>query len=177
MKEKGEPRRRRSGAALDVAPKDELPHLLLDAFRRVESVDALGAMVTRKDGEGFDGDAIRVLAAWTSSDHRWVAPRAPCPDGGNPTAAAWKWLVSGWVIDIAYIAKATDLSMATTQAKIELLVSNRLIFPDGEMAKVAKAMLQASIRKALGREKGKSKKAEEGQQTTTGRSPKPDAAN
>jgi hypothetical protein len=151
------------------------PADLLNAFRGLESPEQLGPLVVE---EGFDAATLHVLAAWLSSDHIWSQPKAPCPDGGRATSVAWRWLVSGWTLDVEYVAKAADVSMSTARAKLELLVANRLIFPDGEMAKIAKAMLQAAIRKALGgKKKDKEKKGDGGPPPTPDSNRKPSETN
>jgi hypothetical protein len=49
-------------------------------------------------------------------------------------------------VDYVEIADAADLSSAIAQRKLALLLRNRLIYPDGSVAKAALAALQAAVR-------------------------------
>lgn len=101
------------------------------------------------DEEGFDLVTIRVLNAWVSSDHDWKQPSRPCPDDGRPTARAFAWLVAGMQIDYVAIADAAGVSRTQARQRLAQLLGNRLIYPDGSMAKVARAAMQAAIAKRV----------------------------
>jgi hypothetical protein len=131
------------------------PAQLLAAFHAAAQASHVGVVLVE---DGFDADAMRVLAAFQNATQRWSAPARPCPDGGLPTAAAWAWLMSGWQIDELALADAAGLSVATTRAKLAMLTGARLIFPDGSMNKWALAALNAHVAARIGPSSGKRKK-------------------
>lgn len=120
---------------------------LIAAFQAGEQNEVATVLLDEEDG--FDVSALRVLAAWTTMDHRWTEPDRPCPDGGRPTARAYAWLMSGLSVDYTAIADAAGTSRATARAKMSVLLGSRLVYPDGQIAKVAKACLQASLAKRI----------------------------
>lgn len=119
---------------------------LIAAFQASEQNESAAILI---DDEGFDFVTIRVLTAWWNSDHDWVEPTRPCPDDGQPTARAYAWLMSGASIDYVAIADAAGVSRAQARQRMAQLLGNRLIYPDGQMAKVAKASMQATIAKRV----------------------------
>lgn len=125
---------------------DKLPTALIEAFRAVESVESMAVLLHE---DGFDQAALRALSAWQHSDHSWTTPERPCPNDGKPTAAAWRWLVSTWEIDIDAIADAANVSRSTARSLIQLLIGNRLIYPDGTIAKAASSALRTVIGEQL----------------------------
>lgn len=141
----------RSGIMSKPRPSSP-PDDVIAAFRSQESKESVGTFVTE---DGFDAATVHVLAAWQTTEHVWVEPRGSCPDRGMATPAAWRWLVSGWTIDYAAVAFGADVSFAVARAKMDLLVRNRLVYPDGKMSQPARASLQAVIRAAwsAGKEK------------------------
>lgn len=134
------------------------PDGLLAAFRASENVSDLGAIT---DDEGFDAETIRVLGSWRHIDNSWFAPKRPCPTPGMPTAAAWEWLVSGWDIDYRAVARGADVSESTARKKMGVLIANRLVYPDGSMAKAALAALTSHVAKRLRGGSGKRKPPDE----------------
>ncbi len=134
------------------------PAQLLAAFRAIESIEHIGVLLI---DDGFDANSIRVLTAWEHTDHRWSAPSEPCPDDGMPTATAWKWLLSGWDVDIAAIAAGSGLSRDVVRERVAVLQHARLIYPDGGIAAAARKAVTATIRERLKRgvqKKGKDEK-------------------
>lgn len=119
---------------------------LIAAFQASEQNEAVAVLL---DEDGFDLVTIRVLNAWASSDHEWRQPTRPCPDEGRPTARAYAWLVAGMNIDYIAIADAAGVSRSQARQRLAQLLGNRLIYPDGQMAKVARAALQAAIAKRI----------------------------
>ncbi len=134
-----------------TAPPDDL----LAIFRAAERKEAVAVFVTE---DGFDAATVHVLAAWQTTDHVWVEPRDKRPESSEPTAAAWRWLVSGWQIDYAAVAIAADVSFAMARAKMDMLVRSRLVYPDGKMAAAARGTLQSVISAAV---RGKKKQGDE----------------
>lgn len=132
------------------------PQMLVEAFRAIEDIAAI-AVITAE--EGFDVDSMRVLTAWQQTVNVWESPKRTCPDDARPTPAAWRWILAGWHVDVETVAIAADVSRATAQAKLDVLMENRLIYPDGSTAKAALAALQAHVRERLGLNKPPSKTA------------------
>lgn len=118
------------------------PLLLIEAFRKLETNETLAVIAGEN---GFDVVAMRVLAAWRNTDHVWMPPKKPCPDDAHPTAAAWRWLVRGWQIDITAVARGAGVSRNIAHDKIDQLVDARLIYPDGTMAKAAENALKLHV--------------------------------
>lgn len=104
------------------------PQLLIEAFRAIEDISAIGVML---EEDGFDQGLLRTLLGWQRTIQRWHQPSATLPDDGKPTPAAWAWLCSGWEIDVRAVADAADLTITTAAAKLRMLHGNRLIYPDG----------------------------------------------
>lgn len=130
-----------------------LPSELLKAFRAAERPEHVAVLL--HDDEGWNAESMRVLTAWEHTEHRWTHPKTTPPDGDAPTTRAWRWLVSGWDIDITAVADAADVSRTVAQAKIDMLIGNRLIYPDGGMHHAAHAALKVHVASRL----PKSKKA------------------
>jgi hypothetical protein len=120
---------------------------LIAAFQAAEQNEAAAVLLDDKDG--FDAPALRVLAAWGTRSHRWTSPPRRCPDNGRATPAAYAWLVSGLEVDYHAVAEAAGVSLAVARAKVRVLLGNRLVYPDGSLARIARATLQASIAKRI----------------------------
>lgn len=95
--------------------------------------------------DGFDAAAIRVLAAWAHTDHRWVTPARPCPDGGRPTPRSYKWLMDGVKVDYDALADAAGVTRSVARQKVAMLLGARLVYPDGKVATAGKLAMQAAI--------------------------------
>ncbi len=96
-----------------------------------------------------DDDAVRVLAAFRNVEHKWRAPKKKRPE--SPTLIAlWRWLTSSWEIDVAGIGEAAGLSEEVVEGKIEMLLANRLIYPDGTIAEGAVRALNMHTQVKLG---------------------------
>ncbi len=133
------------------------PLALLAAFRAADekAIEIIGVLL---DGDGFDATTLRVMSAWQNSEHQWNAPKKPCPDNGRPTAAAWRWLCSGWTLDVVAIANGANVSTDTARERLTILQHARLIYPDGEVNKFAKQALGATIAQRISKAQGKDKK-------------------
>lgn len=120
------------------------PDTLLKIFRDKESAAQIAVLAVE---DGFEIDAMRVLSAWPNTPHVWIQPKEPCPEAYS--AEAWSWLVSGWSIDINAVAEAAGVSFNVARKKIDVLVGNRIIYPDGSMAKFATAALTSHVASRL----------------------------
>lgn len=129
----------KSGPTFDAPPRE-----LVEAFKVIADarIESLASFVVE---DGFDAETMRVLSAWTVADVPWSRPPKPCPDGGRPTQRAWLWLMSGIEVDIHAIADATGLSRSLVLQKVRILIAARLVFPDGEISKPARAALQQAV--------------------------------
>lgn len=97
-----------------------------------------------------DDDATRVLIAFRNTEHAWRMPKKLPPGENSSLVAKWKWLTSTWRFDVESIAKATALAEETVEIKLDVLLQNRLIYPDGSIARGALTALQANAHMKLG---------------------------
>lgn len=123
------------------------PSELLAAFRALEAIEHVAVLMV--DEDSWDAEAMRVLSAFQHLDHRWEPPSPKAPDGGRPTARAWNWLCSGWALNLGELASAANVSEGTARAKLAILRGNRLVYPDGGIAKAAQAALRSHVRARL----------------------------
>lgn len=117
---------------------------LLSTFRALEAnEDAITVL--------GDEDAMKVLSAWSKTDQRWQAPKKKRPQI-TPTnhAEMWRWIVQGWTIDEEAIAVGSGLSANVVHTKMRMLIAARLVYPDGQMSKAARAALQVFVAQKLG---------------------------
>lgn len=139
---------------------------LLKPFKNDPSTnDAAAALVLGDD------EAVRVLAAFRNVEHRWRRSKKKQPEEGASLIARWLWLTDNWSLDVEGIAKAAGLSEDVADGKVDMLLANRLIYPDGTIAYGAVIALQMHTQVKLGI-KPKPKKQE--QQTSQ---PKKDVSN
>ncbi len=131
------------------------PHALIERFKKAEVIDQIAVMMV---ADGFDSETLRVLSAWKRSDHQWLEPKRPCPE---PMLEAWKWLVEGWSIDVDTIAETANVSISIARSRVNVLLGNRLIYPDGTMVTFAVAALHAHLKKQLGMKDKKKDKDED----------------
>lgn len=126
----------------------------LAVFRGLESVEDAIIILD-------DEDALRVMVAWKKLDHSWTrpGPRMPQPIAGK-LGRLWTWVVQGWDIDVDKVSKLVGLPWTTTHDKIEMLVGNRLIYPDGSTSKYAQTALMRYTSEKLGMGKKKEPKPE-----------------
>lgn len=129
------------------------PAELLAAFRAAEQPKDLAVILVDEGPDrqrsGFDAITMRVLASWQHTEHRWVKPKAPMPDGGEPTTKAWNWMWSGYRADLESISVGAGVSVALAAERFAILRHNRLVYPDGTLAKWLLAALTAHVAKRL----------------------------
>lgn len=122
-------------------------------FRLEDVLAPFRALEANEDAIPILGDeaALKCLAAWSKTDHRWVKPKTRPPrfTHGNH-AVVWEWMVGGWRLDLAGVAKRAGLSERTVHEKMAMLVGNRLMYPDGSMSKAAKTALNIYVAGKLG---------------------------
>lgn len=117
---------------------------VLSAFRGIEvNDDALVAL--------GDDAAMRVAVAWSHTDQSWSRPSRPAPPPmAGKMAKLWEWIVSGWDVDARTVARLAGVPATVAHAKLEMLIGNRLLYPDGSMAKGMRAVLMSHAAKKLG---------------------------
>jgi hypothetical protein len=112
---------------------------LLDPYRQEEDQSSAALIIG-------DPDAARILAVWkTLPPPRWKRPRGKEPPGFRER---WLWLWEGLQPTDEYldeIAVAAGVSPQVVQPKLTMLISGRLIYPDGTISKQAEAALKAHI--------------------------------
>jgi len=130
------------------------PAALIDAFRALDAnnTESLAPLLVE---DGFDAEAIRVLAAWPHTECPWTAPARACPDEGRPTQAAWRWLMSGLDVDVTAIADLANVSCDIAKDKLRILISSRLVYPGGDISAAGHTALRAAVaeRVRAGRDK------------------------
>jgi hypothetical protein len=99
-----------------------------------------------------DDEGIRVLSAYRMVEPSWRYPRKSPPGDHTSLVKRWAWLVSAW--DLAKLAEeisiASGLSEETCESKLNILVRNRLIYPDGTISKPAMFAIEAHAQTVLG---------------------------
>ena len=116
---------------------------LLVPFRKMESNDQAIVMVG-------DDECVRVFIAWKNARHDWrKAPGKPPPFASNG-ADLWDWLCKGWDHDLMEISRAAGVTKDTANAKLYMLMKNRLIYPDGTASSAATLAVQIHMSKKLG---------------------------
>lgn len=130
------------------------PPTLLAAFRKREQIEDIAVLMGE---EGFDPTIIRVLTAWQHTDQKWRKPKKPPPNGDLPTAANWVWVMKHWAADVTAVADAARVTFSVARASLEALMLNRLIYPDGTMAKAARGAISNFVAAHLPKRKTKEK--------------------
>lgn len=124
-----------------------------DNFRAEDVLSMFRGMEQNEDAIPIldDDDAMKCLAAWAKTDQAWRRPKRDCPAMSvDNHAAVWRWVLAGWTLDVEGVAKAAGISERTAQYKLDVLTCNRLIYPDGSMAKGARLALNIYVAKKLG---------------------------
>jgi len=98
-----------------------------------------------------DDDAMRVAVAWSHTDQDWTRPTTAQPKTAHGRIGRlWSWLVSGWTIDAREVARLAGVPRSVAHMKLEMLIGNRLIYPDGEMSGGLRKVLAVHTAKKLG---------------------------
>lgn len=122
------------------------PAEMLRAFRAAEVPEQIAVLMI---DDGVDALTLRVAAAWLYGKHRWVRPKEPAPDGIRPSAETWEWLVSGWVVDIAAIADGANVTRADATARMHVLITSRLLYPDGSIHASLRVAMKVHVNQRL----------------------------
>lgn len=119
--------------------------MLLAMFQSVEvNEDAIPVL--------GDEDAMRVLAGWTKTEQSWIRPKRKLPPFAPTStshAIVWSWICEGWTIDVASVARAAGCTLRVATEKLDMLKTNRLIYPDGQMSKAARTALSVFVASKL----------------------------
>jgi hypothetical protein len=117
---------------------------LLATFRGVETQET--SLVILGDDE-----AVKVLIAWSNVDNEWTQPETRVPDATvGKLGKLWSWILSGWDVDTRKVSRLAGVTEAIAHVKLEILMGNRLIYPDGQMSKGARTALMAHTAIKLG---------------------------
>ena len=111
------------------------------------------AKETDQDGLVIIGDdeAARVIIAWSHTDQHWTQPKRVAPAiVPDKTFELWRWVVEGWRIDHYDVARLSGVQPAVALDKLNLLVGNRLIYPDGTIALGGRSALRVYTANKLG---------------------------
>ncbi len=122
-------------------------------FRLEDVLAVFRALEANEDAIPILGndDAMKVLAAWMKTDQAWQKPRRKQPViTATNHNLAWQWVVSGWTLDVDGVARGANVSPRVAAYQLEVLVSNRLIYPDGSISKGARAAMSIHVAQKLG---------------------------
>lgn len=122
-------------------------------FRLEDVLAVFRALEANEDAIPILGneDAMRVLAAWTKSDQHWRKPRRAMPElTATNHGLVWAWITSGWSFEYDPLARAANVSARIAAQQLDVLMANRLIYPDGSMSKGARAAMNLYIAAKLG---------------------------
>jgi hypothetical protein len=126
----------------ELTPRD-LPGLLTP-FRETERPEAAYVIVKNEV-------AKRLLSAWPSNIGSWRVPKKEPPPGlesGAATREVWEWIWRGMILSekfIRWICQVTGADQVTAMREYELLVANRLIYPDGTTHAMASSVVRAEL--------------------------------
>lgn len=134
---------------------------LIDSFRALESnVDSIPVL--------GDGEAMRVLVAWSKSRQTWSRPTGKVPTlTATNHAEVWAWVCRGWEVNYVEIARGAGLAVRTASEKMHMLMHNRLCYPDASISRAARTALDVFVAKQL-KVKPRSKQGEEGEDRRRG---------
>ncbi len=118
---------------------------LLKPFKQDPTTnDAAAALVLGDD------EAVRVLAAFRNVTHRWRMPKKKALPDEATLIAKWEWLTSNWEVNIEGVAHAAGMSEDVAEMKLDMLIANRLVYPDGTIAHGGVIALQMHTQMKLG---------------------------
>jgi hypothetical protein len=123
------------------------------SFRLEDVVGVFRALEQNDDALVVLGDetAMRVAVAWSHTDQEWERPPRPQPAAVHgKMGGLWSWMVSGWNVDARAVARLAGVPRTVAHAKLEMLIGNRLIYPDGSMAKGMRSVLLSYAARKLG---------------------------
>jgi hypothetical protein len=115
--------------------KLSLPELL-EPYRSAEEDEIHVAVVIDQD------DLMRLCAAWTRIVVRWKQPVGKPPDNA---AARWDWIWGGCEFDHDQLGRRAAVQDSKVLDRFEVLRGNRLLYPDGTLAEVAKRILRLAV--------------------------------
>jgi hypothetical protein len=117
---------------------------VIGVFRALEESD--DAIVVLGDEQ-----AMKVLVAWSHTDQEWERPSTPVPPTTHgKLGKLWAWVVSGWDVDEQAIARLAGVPRSVAHEKLAVLIGNRLVYPDGTIAKGGRQALGVYTARKLG---------------------------
>jgi hypothetical protein len=95
-----------------------------------------------------DEMAQKVLVAWPRITITRKPNSDPLPEDDN---GVWRWLWRGVEFDANELASIAAIHVLMARQKVDQLRGNRLIFPDGTIAKMAEQLMTAKAAEAINR--------------------------
>jgi hypothetical protein len=95
-----------------------------------------------------DRDYVSILAAWLRCD---VRPRRRITRiGGRTDAETWQWLWENTCFSKDALRDASGVPTKRFEAKLDALIANRVIYPDGNINSFVKRYLRERVLRLLG---------------------------
>lgn len=93
----------------------------------------------------INNDDLKTIAsAWTSIHVRWKAHPSKQPDASDE-GALWEWLWKGVDYSEVDLGIAAAIARARVSVLVKTLILNRLIYPDGTIARPAMNVLGGEV--------------------------------
>lgn len=109
---------------------------LLAPYRDDESLERFVCLID-------DLEAMRVCALWPNVPKQWLRQHdVPMPDDLNQR---WAWIWDGVTFHDETYAEMVDLPLSRLWAKITMLASARILFPDGTVPRGARGVLHGVV--------------------------------
>ncbi len=112
---------------------------MLAPFRKLEKPEQLATVID-------SAEAVRVLGSWPSTVKKWTKSKGRAP---RSSARLWEWLWAGVEYDRSGLGSRARLSNARAHSMLSVLMSARLVYPDGTIAKPAQEFVDAYIARKL----------------------------
>lgn len=93
-----------------------------------------------------DLEAMRVVAVWPNVPMTWKKAKGAQPEERNEL---WAWLWEGCDVYEPQVAEMAGVGERAVAAKITMLASARLIFPDGTVSNLARGLIQRRVSREL----------------------------
>jgi hypothetical protein len=116
-----------------------------EACDRCKSTTATESVLILAGGHRMAANLCRVVLAW-----QHVTPGRKDADSFSDGPEAWKELWDAIVIDWAELESMTGLQRTQLQMCFDVVKGNRLIYPDGTIATIAKSALAKIAKQKLG---------------------------
>ena len=131
---------RRNG--LKILPENFEEAVLL--FKKEEVVEDTACLLSE---DSFDTDALRrLVVAWSKIKILRIDPVSHIP---NEKQEIWKWIWECVKYDQQELKQITGITGFDVDCLVDILIGNRLLYPDGTVSTWALKIVQQSIRGKL----------------------------